>query len=81
MHPANLFEGNIERVVKMAMPQSSDFPQPDETDVIMPEEVRETMTDLCGHVALALRGVEMQGGDLATYIRPAPQSPTLDIRR
>jgi len=82
MIPAHMLEGNIERVVETVMKKLGDFPPTDEADAIPSLEARVTMTDLCGHVAAALRGLEMHGGDRASYIRPEPkQNPTLDVRR
>ncbi len=44
-------------------------------------QLRLQVNDLCGHVAVALRGMEHQGGPLASYVRPAEAAPKLDVRR
>lgn len=50
----------------------------------MEEEIREQVTDLCEHVAEALRGMESHGGTLARYVQPRSperQRHLLDVRR
>src|SRR5690349_13576344 len=92
MTHAKMLEGNIDRVVetvlrgwdlRMVAPLA-DVAGPDGTADLTPQDqeaVRTQVTDLCGHVAVALRGLDPHGHNLATYVRPAPKAPTLDVKR
>jgi hypothetical protein len=94
MNHANMFEKNIERVVDLVLRTIADMPEANEeassadtADTpagrrLVDDQARLQVTDLCGHVAVALRGLETHG--VASYSRPeasAPQTHVLDVRR
>jgi hypothetical protein len=96
MHPtsASILEENIDRVVDSVVRNVSagrgavpdvDAIQNDMIgeDVRSEEESRETLADLCGHVAYALKSLESGPQALATYRAPEPPAtaPTLNLVR
>jgi hypothetical protein len=92
--PASLLEENIDRVVdsvvrnvsagRGAVPDA-DLVEPETThDAARSEgEARETLADLCGHVAYALKALDAGPHALATYRAPEPlaTTPTLNLVR
>lgn len=88
--PARVLEENLDRVVDSVLrtlaaggvtPQSA-VPADDSTPA--EAQVRETIADLCGHVAFALKSLEPRSHGLATYHAPPPPAGatrSLDIRR
>lgn len=92
MTPARALEENLDRVVDSVLrtlaaggvtPESA--VASDEREGTMAEaQVRETIADLCGHVAFALKSLEPRPHGVATYHAPVPPSAasrSLDIRR
>ena len=91
--PARVLEENLDRVVDSVLrtlaaggvtPDSavtSDEPEGSAAEA----QVRETIADLCGHVAFALKSLEPRPHGLASYHAPAASSAgssrSLDIRR
>ena len=90
MKPASLLERNLDRVVdsvlcslvpgRPAVTEDGSDPVADEATS------RRIMADLCGHVAIALRGLEATPAPVgtlrATGAAPFPvQHPSFDIRR
>lgn len=89
---ASILEENIERVVdsvvrninagRTALPDMD----PAELETSVTEEgseARETLADLCGHVAYALKSLDAGPHALATYKAPEPPAtaPTLNLIR
>jgi len=88
---ASLLEENIERVVDSVVRNVSagrgavpdlDTVQPDVIEGDQAED-RETLADLCGHVAHALKSLDSAPHPLASYRAPeaAPVPPTLNLVR
>ena len=86
--PARVLEENLDRVVDSvlrtlaaggATPPSA---VPADPASAADAQVRETIADLCGHVAFALKSLEPRAHGVATYHAPAaPGRRSLDIRR
>lgn len=94
--PARALEENLDRVVDSVLRSLSAGGVTPSTAVATGEpaetpaesQVRETIADLCGHVALALKSLEPSARPVASYRAPGPAaSPSdgavrsLDIRR
>lgn len=94
--PARALEENLDRVVDSVLRSLSAGGVTPTTAVATGEapgtpaesQVRETIADLCGHVALALKSLDPSARPVATYRAPAPPTPapggtvrSLDIRR
>lgn len=89
--PVSLLEENIDRVVSSVLRNVSAgrgaVPDPDAmmaaSDVATSEEASETLADLYGHVAHALKSLDGAAHPLATYRAPErPESPpTLNLIR
>jgi len=91
---AKLLENNIDRVVESVMRTINSARVADLPSAAVPladaperqeDEIRDQIIDLCGHVAVALRGLHLPHGDVASYAKPAapPAGPVvhLDVRR
>lgn len=94
--PARALEENLDRVVDSVLrslaaggvtPPTA-VATDDAPDTPAESQVRETIADLCGHVALALKSLEPSARPVATYRAPASTAPaqggavrSLDIRR
>ena len=88
--PARVLEENLDRVVDSVLrtlsaggvtPPSA---VPGEEGTAADAQVRETIADLCGHVAFALKSLEPRPHGVATYHAPVPPAGaprSLDIRR
>lgn len=91
--PARTLEENLDRVVDSVLRTLAAGGVTPETAVASDErtgsaaeaQVRETMADLCGHVAFALKSLEPRTHGVASYHAPVPPPagarPSLDIRR
>jgi hypothetical protein len=94
--PARALEENLDRVVDSVLRSLAAGGVTPPTAVATGEapespaesQVRETIADLCGHVALALKSLDASARPVATYRAPAPTPPapggtvrSLDIRR
>ena len=94
--PARALEENLDRVVDSVLRSLAAGGVTPPTAVATGEvpgtpaesQVRETIADLCGHVALALKSLEPSARPVATYRAPGPSAPaqggtvrSLDIRR
>lgn len=90
----SILEENIERVVdsvvrnvsagRGAVPDDDAMPsEPTGDDAESEEEARETLADLYGHVAYALKSLETGPQALASYRAPEPPAaaPTLNLVR
>lgn len=90
----SILEENIERVVESvvrnvsagrgAVPDDDAMKgEPAAMDAESEEEARETLADLCGHVAYALKTLETGPQALASYRAPEPPAaaPTLNLVR
>jgi hypothetical protein len=89
--PTSLLEENLDRVIDSVVRNLSAgrgaVPDPDSAETnVSPEaenDARETLADLCGHVAFALKALDGAPHKLATYRPPeAPVGvPTLNLVR
>lgn len=94
--PARALEENLDRVVDSVLRSlaaggvtpSTAVAAGDRVDTPAESQVRETIADLCGHVALALKSLEPSARPVATYRGPGPTASapdgavrSLDIRR
>ena len=89
--PTSLLEENLDRVIDSVVRNVSAgrgaFPDPDSLDSEGPvdaeNDARETLADLCGHVAHALKSLDGGLHPLASYRPPeAPATaPTLNLVR
>lgn len=90
--PARVLEENLDRVVESVLRTLAAGGVTPPTAVASEEpsvtaaetEVRETIADLCGHVAFALKSLEPRSHGLASYhgpVAPATSPRSLDIRR
>lgn len=95
--PARALEDNLDRVVDSVLRTLAAGGVTPSTAVSMGDapgnpaesQVRETIADLCGHVALALKSMEPSARSVASYRAPAPAPVpasagavrSLDIRR
>ncbi|MEO7216638.1 MAG: hypothetical protein ABI026_00415 [Gemmatimonadaceae bacterium] len=90
----SILEENIERVVESvvrnvgagrgAVPDDDAMSsEPVTAEVASEDEARETLADLCGHVAYALKTLETGPQALASYRAPEPPAtaPTLNLVR
>ncbi len=91
----SLLEENLDRVIdsvvrnvnagRGAVPDPDSMHAVDATDPasLDEDEARETMADLCGHVAHALRALDTQPRAMATYRAPEvpAAAPTLNLIR
>lgn len=90
-YPCALLEGNMDRVIesvvrnvnagKGAVPAIDAVEQT--LEMADAAESRDTMADLCGHVAYALKSLDSTPHALATYRAPDPPqgTPTLNLVR
>lgn len=89
---ASVLEENIERVVDSVVRNINAgrgaVPDLDAAELAAPsaeeeDESRETLADLCGHVAFALKSLDAGPHVLATYKAPGPPviEPTLNLVR
>lgn len=90
--PSRVLEENLDRVVDSVLrtlaaggvtPETAVAPE-DPSGTAAEAQVRETIADLCGHVAIALKSLEPRTHGVATYHAPPPQvsaNRALDIRR
>ena len=94
--PARALEENLDRVVDSVLrslgaggvtPPTA-VASGEAPDTPAESQVRETIADLCGHVALALKSLDPGARPVATYRAPGPAAPapngavrSLDIRR
>lgn len=89
---ASILEENIERVVDSVVRNinagRTAVPDMDAAELETPaageeNEARETLADLCGHVAYALKSLDAGPHVLATYRapEPPPTAPTLNLIR
>lgn len=89
--PTSLLEENLDRVIDSVVRNISAgrgaVPDPDLADTdVAPEQgndARETLADLCGHVAYALKALDGTPHNLATYRPPEALigAPTLNLVR
>lgn len=90
--PARVLEENLDRVVDSVLRTLSagsvaveaTIATDDLSGTAAEAQVRETIADLCGHVAVALKSLEPRSHGVATYHAPPPPvgaSRSLDIRR
>ena len=86
-----LLSDNIERVIESVVRNVNagrgavpDLDAPEQTpEMVIAAESRDTMADLCGHVAFALKSLDATPHALATYRAPEPPqaAPTLNLVR
>lgn len=90
--PARVLEDNLDRVVDSVLRTLSAGGVTPATATVGEErdgnvaeaQVRETIADLCGHVAVALKSLEPRPHGIASYhapVTPAGSPRSLDIRR
>lgn len=90
--PSRILEENLDRVVDSVLRTLAAGGVTPETAVALSEpdgtvaeaQVRETIADLCGHVAFALKSLEPRPHGVASYhapVGPLGSPRSLDIRR